>query len=135
VNAKEFPNAQHGKQMSGRALWAVSLPLAALGWTGVVIVTWAVPPSPLAYAAVLPLLALAVAMTLAPLLWTVASRRRWAGAGERPALALRVGAWAGLWVAACAGLRLAGVFNWVIALALAVILTLVEAFLVQRQGR
>lgn len=117
--------------MTGRALWAISLPTAVLGWAGLVIVTWAVPPAPLAYAVVLPLLALAVTMTLAPLLWTVAGRYHWAGVGERPVLALRVAAWVGLWVAACVGLRLAGVLDGVIALALVVVLSLVEMFLRQ----
>jgi len=112
-------------------LWAISLPAAVLGWAGVVILTWAVPPTPLAYAAVLPLLALAVTMTLAPPVWTVASRYHWAGVGERPALALRVATWVGLWVAACVGLRLAGVLDGVIALALVVVLSLIERFLRQ----
>jgi hypothetical protein len=91
----------------------------------------------MAYLVFLPLLILAVTMTAAPGVWVLARVLRLPGTGERPGLALRAAAWVGLWVAISVGLQLNGYFNWVPVLTLAVVLGLVEAFLLQtgRQRR
>jgi len=117
--------------MSSRALWALSLPLAVLGWVGILFFTGAVPPAPLALVALVPLLTLAMMMTAAPLVWVIARRLRVPGLGEHPALALRVALWIGLGIAICVILRLVHSFSWAIALTLAVILGLLETFLQQ----
>jgi hypothetical protein len=122
---------QHEEKMSGRALWALSLPLALLAWVGILFFTGALPPTSTTEGAFLFLLALAMTMTSAPFVWLVARRLHISGAGERPALALRVGFWIGLWTAGCVGLRFAGFFNWAIALTFAAILGLLETFLQQ----
>jgi hypothetical protein len=94
--------------------------------------TGALPPSGLGLALSLPLLLLAVAMTGTPLIWVVARRLRLPGTGEQPALALRAGAWLGLWAAACVGLQVARLLSWTIALTLAMVLVLLESFLLQK---
>ena len=100
--------------MSPRGLWALSIPLALIGWAGVILFTYAVAPSMLALAGFLLLLGLASALTAAPLVWLVASGLHMPGTGERPALALRAGAWVGVWAATAAGLAYFGFFSWVL---------------------
>ncbi|MCX7671569.1 MAG: hypothetical protein N2439_16055 [Anaerolineae bacterium] len=117
--------------MSARALWLLSLPLAVFGWAGVIVLTAALPFSPAALAAVLPMLTLALTMTIAPIVWVVGHRLRLPGAGERPASALRLAFWFGLWAALCIGLRLLGVLNGLIAITLAVVFGLGETFVQQ----
>jgi hypothetical protein len=117
--------------MSSRALWGLSIPSALLAWAGIVYFTGTLPPSPLAYALILPLLGLAVTMTLAPGVWLLARGLRLRGTGKRPALALRAATWLGLWSAICVGFQLHGVFSWVPALTLIVVLVLLETFLLQ----
>lgn len=115
--------------MSPQGLWKLSLPLAVLGWAGLALVTAFLPPSTLGMALALPLLALALIFTAALLIWGVASRLRLGDVGQRPALALRLGTWIGLWLTAAAGLRLIGQLTAVVALGLAVGFGLVEFFL------
>ncbi|MEJ5200393.1 MAG: hypothetical protein WHX53_15845 [Anaerolineae bacterium] len=117
--------------MSSRALWLLSIPLAVFGWAGVLILTAALPFSPAALAAVLPMLTLALTMTAAPAVWVVGRRLRLPGAGEQPASAMRIAFWFGLWAAICIGLRLLGVLNGLIAITLAVIFGLGETFVQQ----
>ncbi len=118
--------------MSSRMLWAISLPLALLGWAGLVFVTGAMLPSSTAALIVVPvLLALALTMTAAPLVWLVARRFAPTGVGGSPAVALRIAGWIGLWGAAVVGLRLARAFDWVVLLTLAAVLGLAETFLQQ----
>jgi hypothetical protein len=121
--------------MSARGLWALSLPLAVFGWLGVVFGSGALPPSVLGLIVLLPLIALAVSATAAPFVWLAARRLRARGIGERPALALRASGWLGLWAAACVWLRIVGLFSWVIAATLAVVLVLLESFLLQNTKR
>jgi hypothetical protein len=121
--------------VSARIFWLVSSLSALVAWAGIFYLTGAFPPTPPAELVFLALVAVAVAMTSAPLVWVLARRLKVAGTGERPALALRVGAWIGLWAAICVGLRLVGSLNAVIALTLAVILALLEAFLRQLETR
>ncbi len=118
--------------MSSRMLWAISLPLALLGWAGLVFVTGAMlPSSTAALIVVTALLALALTMTAAPLVWLVARRFAPTGVGGSPAVALRIAGWIGLWGAAVVGLRLARAFDWVVLLTLAAVLGLAETFLQQ----
>ena len=117
--------------MSPRGLWALSVSLALLGWAGLGMITALLPFSVAASILALPALLLAITMTAAPLIWTVAHRLGMPGPGERPTVALRVAFWLGLWVAISAGLRLFGAFSWLIAITVAVILGLVETFLQQ----
>lgn len=117
--------------MSSRALWFLSLALAVFGWAGVIGLTAALPFSPAALAAVLPMLTLALTMTAAPAVWVVARRLRLPGAGERPGQALRMAFWFGLWAAICIGLRLLGLLNGLIAITLAVVFGLGETFVQQ----
>ncbi len=118
--------------MSSRALWGLSVPLALLGWAGVLVFTYALSPwAPLAPVGLLPLLALAVTMTAAPITWLVARRFHVPAMGERPAVALRVSAWIGLWVAVCVGLRLYQSFSWAVVITIGVVLALLETFLQQ----
>ncbi|MBM4459787.1 MAG: hypothetical protein FJ011_18830 [Chloroflexi bacterium] len=121
--------------MSVRGFWALSLSLAVCGWLGVVFVSGVLPPSVLGLIVLLPLIALAVSGTAAPFVWLAVRRLRARGIGERPALALRASGWLGLWVAACVWLRIAGLFSWVIAATLAVVLVLLESFLLQNTKR
>ncbi len=117
--------------MSPRTFWMISLALILLGWLGLLYFTGGVPPSDWAALAVVPLLALAVTGTAAPLIWLAGRRLGAAVSGETPGAALRVSGWLGLWVAACLGLRLFAMFNWALALTLAVILGLAEGFVRQ----
>jgi hypothetical protein len=117
--------------VSARALWLLCVPLALLLWAAIVLLTAVVSPSLQAMALLVPLLALAVTVTLAPVVWLVASRIPVPGTGERPALALRFAGWLGLWVAACLVLVSLDVFSWMVAAALGAILTLVETYLLQ----
>ena len=113
-------------------LWAISIPLALLGWAGLVFATGALPPSQTGALIVVPvLLALAMTMTAAPLVWLAARRFAPTGAGSSPAIALRIAGWIGLWGAVVVGLRLADAFDWVVVLTLAAVLGLVETFLQQ----
>lgn len=112
--------------MSPQRLWKLSVPLAALGWAGLTGVTALLPPSTLGMALALPLLTLALIFTAALGVWIVASRLRLGDVGRQPALALRLGAWIGLWGAAAIGFRLIGQLTAVIALGLAVGFGLVE---------
>jgi hypothetical protein len=117
--------------MSSRVLWVLSVPLALLGWAGVILLTAMLPVSPVALIITVPVITLALAMTAAPPVWVVAHRLGLPAVGERPAVALRVAAWFGLWAAIGIGLRLLGAFSWLVAITLAVIFGLVEAFLQQ----
>jgi hypothetical protein len=117
--------------MSSRALWALSVPLALVGWAALIALTGVLSVSAVALAVVLPVLALAVTMTAAPVIWMVASRLGMPGAGERPVVALRIAFWFGLWATICIGLRLIGEFTGLIAITLAVIFGLTETFLQQ----
>ncbi len=118
--------------MSSRVLWIISLPLALLGWAGLVFATGAMlPSSTAALIVVTALLALALTMTAAPLVWLVARRFAPTGVGGSPAVALRIAGWIGLWGAAVVGLRLARAFDWVVLLTLAAVLGLAETFLQQ----
>jgi hypothetical protein len=120
-----------GTALSARALWILSIPLALLAWGAIIVFTGVMPPSPMARVILLPVLALAVTMTLAPVVWMLARGLRLPGMGERPAMALRSASWLGVWAATCAGLQMWRVFNWGLALAMAAILTLLESFLLQ----
>ena len=113
----------------------MSVPLALVSWMGVVLLTGALPVSWPALALVLPLLAVAVTLSVAPLIWLVARRFSLSGAGERSAIALRLAFWLGLWVTACVGLRIANVFSWLVAITFAAILSLIETFLQQSARR
>lgn len=117
--------------MSSRVLWVVSVPLALLGWAGVIILTGALPVSPVSLSVTLPVLALALVMTAAPWVWVVARRLGLPAIGERPSVALRVSTWLGLWITICIGLRMINAFSWLVAITLAVVFGLVEAFLQQ----
>lgn len=117
--------------MSSRGLWLLSVPLALLGWAGVILLTGALPVSPVSLAVTLPVLALALAMTAAPWVWAVAHRLGLPALGERPGVALRASTWLGLWVTTCIGLRMMNAFSWLVAITLAVVFGLVEAFLQQ----
>jgi len=118
--------------MSPRMLWAISLPAAAIGWAALFLLTGAArPTSAPAWISAAALFGLAVTMTAAPLVWTIAHRLRWPAVGETPAVALRVAAWGGLWFAVVVALRLARLLDWVIVLTLAAVLGLVETFLQQ----
>ncbi len=117
--------------MSARVLAAITVPLALLSWGAVALFTAAVPPSLPAYAVLLPLGGLAVTMTAALPVWLLAHAFHMPGTGDRPALAFRVAAWIGLWAVICVVLQLAGLPVWGAALALAVVLGLLETFLLQ----
>ena len=117
--------------MSSRALWALSIPLALVGWIGLFYFTGGVQPTGLALLGFVPLFLLALTMTLAPWVWAVAHRLGVPGLGERPALALRASFWVGLWSAMAVSLRLLQAFNWVIVITVAVVLVLLEGFLQQ----
>jgi hypothetical protein len=118
--------------MSPRALWAISLPLALLSWVGLLFATGALNPAFMAAVVVVALLlGLAVTGTTAPVVWVVARQLHLPAAGESPAVALRIAAWIGLWIAAVVALRLARGFDWVIVLTLAAVLGLAETFLQQ----
>jgi hypothetical protein len=117
--------------MSSRGLWALSVPLALLGWIGLIFLTGVLSVSMATLAVVLPVLALALTMTVAPAIWVAASRLGMPVIGERPAVALRVALWFGLWATICIGLRVTGSFSGLIAITLAVIFGLVETFLQQ----
>jgi hypothetical protein len=101
------------------------------GWGGLAYYTAQIPPSESAIVLSLPILWLAVSSTVALPIWLVASRLRIPGTGQRPALALRMGAWVGLWAAACAALQFSGIFSWATGVALAVVVGLLESFLIQ----
>lgn len=120
--------------MSSRELWVLSVPLALLGWVGLVVVTALLPFSAVAALIALPTLLLAITLTAAPIVWLVAQRLKLPGLGERPVVALRVAFWLGLWAAIAAGLRLFDAFSWLVAVTLAVIFGLIEGFL-QQQSR
>lgn len=117
--------------MSSRGLWLLSVPLALLGWAGVVFLTAALPVSQTAVLAVAPVLALALTMTAAPWVWLVGRRLRLPTVGERPVVALRVAMWFGLWIALCFGLRMMNAFSWLVAMTVGVAFGLLEAFLQQ----
>ncbi len=117
--------------MSARVLAAITVPLALLSWGVVALFTAAVPPSLPAYAVLLPLAGLAVTMTAAVPVWLLAHAFHVPGTGERPAFALRAAAWIGVWAIICLALQLAGLPVWGAALALAVVLGLLETFLLQ----
>jgi len=117
--------------MSSRGLWALSVPLALAGWIGLILLTGVLSVSTVALVVVLPVLALALTMTVAPAIWVAASRLGMPGMGERPAVALRVAFWFGLWATICIGLRVTDNFSGLIAITLAVIFGLVETFLQQ----
>jgi len=117
--------------MSSRVLWILSVPLALLGWAGVIILTGALPVSPVSLSVTLPVLALALVMTAAPWVWVVARRLGLPAMGEHPGVALRVSTWLGLWVTICIGLRMLNAFSWLVAITLAVVFGLGEAFLQQ----
>jgi hypothetical protein len=117
--------------MSSRGLWALSVPLALAGWIGLILLTGVLSVSTEALIVVLPVLALALTMTVAPAIWVVASRRGMPVMGERPAVALRVAFWFGLWATICIGLRVTGDLSGLIAITSAVIFGLVETFLQQ----
>ncbi len=117
--------------MSPRLLWALCLPLSLAGWGGLVYYTAQIPPSESAIVLLLPMLWLAVSSTVAPPIWMIASRLRLPGTGQRPALALRMGVWVGLWAAACVALQFSGIFSWATGVALAVVAGLLESFLIQ----
>ncbi len=121
--------------MSARTLWLLSVPLALVGWAGVVFLTAALPFSPTALIPVLPTLALAVTMSAAPWVWVIARRVGTPIVGERPAVALRVAMWIGLWAALCVGLRLMAAFSWWVAVTVGVIFGLIESFLQQSARR
>ena len=121
--------------MSSRGLWALSVPLALAGWIGLILLTGVLSVSTVALVVVLPVLALALTMTVAPALWVAASRLGMQGMGERPAVALRVAFWFGLWATICIGLRVTNNFSGLIAITLAVIFGLVETFLQQGSRR
>ena len=70
--------------MSSRGLWALSVPLALAGWIGLILLTGVLSVSTAALVVVLPVLALALTMTVAPAIWVAASRLGWPGMGERP---------------------------------------------------
>ena len=122
--------------MSPQGLWKLGLPLAVLGWTGLALATALLPPATLGMALALPLLALALTFTAALVIWGVASRLRLGDVGQQPALALRLGAWIGLWTAGSVGFRLIGQLTAGVALGLAIGFGLVEFFLrgLARQG-
>jgi hypothetical protein len=120
--------------MSARTLWAISVPLAIVGWAGLAVTTAVLPPSLASAALALFLLALAIAFTVAPLAGFLGARLHWGDLDRRPQRAIRLGVWAGLWTAACVALRTVDRLSPIIALALAVILALVEGFLSQRGG-
>ncbi len=117
--------------MSSRALWMMSVPLALLGWAAIVFLTAVLPVSTATLAVVLPMVTLAATMTAAPLVWSISRHFRLPALGERPVVALRTALWFGLWITICVGLRVAGSFSWLVAITLAVIFGLVEAFLQQ----
>ncbi len=121
--------------MSARTLWLLSVPLALLGWAGVVFLTGALPFSLTGLILVLPMLALALTMTAAPWVWVAARRLRAPLVGEYPAVALRVAMWIGLWAAICIGLRLIAAFSWLAAITIGVIFGLMETFLQQSARR
>jgi hypothetical protein len=121
--------------MSSRGLWILSVPLALLGWLGLIFLTGVLSVSTATLAVVLPVLALALTMTVAPAIWVAASRLGVAGMGERPIIALRVAFWFGLWATICIGLRVVDAFSGLIAITLAVIFGLAETFLQQWSRR
>jgi hypothetical protein len=123
--------------MSTRRFWLAVLFIAAASWVGLAYYTGGIAPTDLAVVGFLPLLALAVTTSAAPLVWLAARRLRIAQIGEQPGVAVRVAGWIGGWCAICAGLMLFDAFNWVIALTLALVLGLVESFLqgLRRPGR
>ena len=117
--------------MSSRALWALSIPLALIGWIGLFFFTGAIPPVDLALVGFLPLLALTLTVTAAPWVWLVARRLNVRGIGKHPGLALRASLWVGIWSALTLGLRITRSFNWVTVITVAVVLVLLEGFLLQ----
>lgn len=125
--------AQHKRrnEMSARGLWLVSVPSALLGWAGVVFLTAALPVSQTAMLVVAPMLVLALTMTAAPWVWVIARRLRLPTVGERPAVALRIAMWLGLWITLCLGLRIMHAFSWLVAMTVIVVFGLLEAFLQQ----
>jgi hypothetical protein len=121
--------------MSGRTLWALSIPVALVGWAGLFFFTGGIRPTNLALLGFLPLLAITMTMTLAPWVWMVARRLNVRGVGELPSLALRSSLWVGIWTSLAVGSRMARMFNWVVAITVAVVFVLLEGFLQQwRQG-
>ena len=68
--------------MSSRGLWALSVPLALAGWIGLILLTGVLSVSTVALVVVLPVLALALTMTVAPAIWVAASRLGYAGHGR-----------------------------------------------------
>ena len=118
--------------VTGRLLWIFCIPLALVAWGGLALFTGAVPPTarPAQFGALLILL-FAVALSTAPLLWTLARRLRVPGLGERPLWCLRTAFWLGLWAAVAVGLRIFGVFEGLIVLAVGVCLGLLETFVQQ----
>lgn len=121
--------------MTLRTFWAISLVLALLSWVGLLYFTGGVPPSDWAVIVASLILALAVAATSAPLIWLIARPLHLELIRKQPGAALRMGSWLGLWIAICTGLQLFKVFNWALALTLAVIFGLLEGFVQQIGGR
>lgn len=117
--------------MSARTLWTISILFALLGWAAVLALTAMVPPSWEASVALMPLLAVAVTMTLAPLVWLAGRWLRLPGVGQRPALALRSAAWIGLWTGICVLLQFNRLFSWLLGATLAVVMALFEGYLRQ----
>jgi hypothetical protein len=120
-----------GGDVAQRLIWIACAPLALLGWAALVLFTGQVPPSRSAYIVLVPLVAFAATFTAAPLVWSAARRLRLPGAGERPGLALRVAMWFGIWIAAAVAMMLAHVFSWAAMLTIAIVLGLLESFLLQ----
>jgi hypothetical protein len=112
-------------------MWVSCILVAAGGWTGLVFFTQQIPPSQLAYFIFLPLLGISITATAMPIVWLVARALHVDGMGDRPVLALRTAGWVGLWSAISAGLKLSGIFDWVTVGTLAVVLGLLESFLLQ----
>ena len=93
--------------------------------------TGAFRPEPVAILGFLVLIALLVTTLTTPLVAWIGSRLGQDSYRGQPATAWRIGFWIGVWASVCIGLQIFGLFSIALALAAAVILVMVEAFLRQ----
>ncbi|MCS7220598.1 MAG: hypothetical protein RML36_14340 [Anaerolineae bacterium] len=112
----------------------LSLLLGLGGWAGIVYLVTAYPPDPLPQAIFYPLFFVAVSGTAAPLM-AVMHRLfpALAGTHRTHTVALRQGAWIGLFLTGILGLRAARLRDLMLVVILGTVLVLLEAFWQQRR--
>jgi hypothetical protein len=122
----EFP-------LSRSQMALLALILAAAGWIGLLVFTYAAAPSGGGLAVFFMLVFLAVTATATPLALALDARLSRPDSPRRVWRPIRQGAEVGLWVVICLWLQLVRLLDWITALLFLVILGLIEWFIVSHK--